>query len=157
MTQNLTPEISNSANRNVANLSSDSEKAYKRRSSWQIAKDLPTSLLYATKGLIYAFASQRNFRIHVVSGVGAFLLGFLLELNTSQLAIMTLTITCVLVLELINTAIEATVDLAIGKRFHPLARIAKDCSAAAVLAASISSLLVAFLLLLPPFLTKLGI
>jgi len=157
MTKKLTPEISNSANRNVANVASDSEKAYKRRSSWQIAKDLPTSLLYATKGLNYAFSSQRNFRIHVVFGVGAFLLGFLLELNTSQLAIMTLTVTCVLVLELINTAIEATVDLAIGKRFHPLARIAKDCSAAAVLAASISSLLVAFLLLLPPFLTKLGI
>ena len=113
--------------------------------------------MYATKGLNYAFLSQRNFRIHVIFGVGAFLLGFLLELNTSQLAIMTLTVTCVLVLELINTAIEATVDLAIGKRFHPLARIAKDCSAAAVLAASISSLLVAFLLLLPPFLTKLGI
>ena len=55
----------------------------------------------------------------------------------------------VLVLELINTATEAVVDLAIGRRFHPLARIAKDCAAAAVLVAAISSLVIAVLLLLP--------
>ena len=60
MTKNLTPEISNSANSNVA---SDSGKAYNRRSSWQIAKDLPSSLLYATKGLNYAFSSQRNLEL----------------------------------------------------------------------------------------------
>ncbi len=70
---------------------------------------------------------------------------------------MAITATSVLVVELINTAIESVVDLAIGKRFHPLAQIAKDCSAGAVLAASISSLLIGILLLVPPLLKKFGI
>ena len=67
-----------------------------------------------------------------------------------------LTVASVLVLELLNTSIEAVVDLAIGRRFHPLARIAKDCAAAAVMVAAIGSLLVAVLLLLPPLLNRLG-
>ena len=49
------------------------------------------------------------------------------------------------------------VDLAIGRRYHPLARIAKDCAAAAVLTAAISSLLIALFLLLPPLLLRLGL
>jgi diacylglycerol kinase (ATP) len=63
----------------------------------------------------------------------------------------------VLVLELLNTAIEAVVDLTVGTRFHPLAKIAKDCAAAAVLVAAIASLLVAGLLLVPPLLHLLGL
>ena len=152
----MVPEISNSSNREVANLSNSPRRSNKRV-SWQIAKDLPTSFLYAAKGLGYAFSTQRNFRVHLGLALVAFLLGFFLKLNKTDLAIMTLTVTCVLVLELINTAIEAAVDLAIGRRFHPLAKIAKDCSAAAVLVASISSLMIAFLLLFPVLLSKLGI
>ena len=152
----MVPEISNDSNREVFNFSNRLPRPNKR-SSWKIAKDLPTSFFYAAKGLVYAFSTQRNFRIHVCLALIAFLLGLLLELNKTDFAIMTLTVTCVLVLELINTAIEAVVDLAIGRRFHPLAQIAKDCSAGAVLVASISSLLIAFLLLFPSLLTKLGI
>ena len=128
-----------------------------KRSSWKIAKDLPTSFLFAAKGIGYAFSTQRNFRIHVGFALGAFVLGLLLGLNKSDLAIMSLTATSVLIVELLNTAIESVVDLAIGKRFHPLAQIAKDCSAGAVLVASISSVLIALLLLLPPMLKNLGI
>jgi len=113
--------------------------------------------LFAAKGLGYAFSTQRNFRIHVGFALGAFGLGFFLDLNKSDLSIMALTATSVLVVELINTAIESVVDLAIGKRFHPLAQIAKDCSAGAVLVASISSVLIAVLLLFPPLLQYLGI
>ena len=68
-----------------------------------------------------------------------------------------LTVAAVLVLELLNTAIESVVDLAIGRRFHPLAKVAKDCAAAAVLVASISSLVIALLLVLPPLLVRLGL
>ena len=127
------------------------------RLSWKIAKDLPTSFLYAAKGIGYAFSTQRNFRIHVGFALGAFGLSFFLGLNKTDLAIMALTATSVLIVELLNTAIESVVDLAIGKRFHPLAQIAKDCSAGAVLVASISSVLIAVLLLFPPLLKQLGI
>ena len=150
------PEVSNDSEKEALNLS-DNLQRLKKRSSWKIAKDLPTSFLYAAKGLRYAFSTQRNFRIHVGFAFVAFILGLFLGLNTSDFAIMALTATSVLIVELVNTAIESVVDLAIGKRFHPLAQIAKDCSAGAVLVASISSLLIAVLLLFPPLLKTLGI
>ena len=152
----MAPEISNDSEREVWDISQTLQRQNKR-SSWKIAKDLPTSFLYAAKGLGYSFSTQRNFRIHIGFALGSFGLGFLLGLDKSDLAIMALTATSVLVVELLNTAIESVVDLAIGKRFHPLAQIAKDCSAGAVLVASISSILIAVLLLFPPFLKKLGI
>jgi len=126
-----------------------------RRGAWRIAGDLPASFRYAAQGLGYGFISQRNFRIHVLIGAVVFSLGVWLQLAALPLAVLVLTVAAVLVLELLNTAIEAVVDLAIGRRFHPLARIAKDCAAAAVLVAAISSLLIALLLLLPPFLERL--
>ena len=149
-------EISIESDREIRDMSKTLQRPNKR-SSWKIAKDLPNSFLFAAKGLKYALSTQRNFRIHVGFAVGAFGLSFFLGLNKSDLVIMALTATSVLVVELLNTAIESVVDLAIGKRFHPLAQIAKDCSAGAVLLASISSVLIAVLLLLPPLLKQLGI
>ena len=127
-----------------------------RASAWKVAGDLPASFRYAAQGLAYGFTSQRNFRIHVITGAGVFGLGLWLQLPTAQLAVLVLTVAAVLVLELLNTATEAVVDLAIGRKFHPLARIAKDCAAAAVLVASISSLMIAMLLLVPPLVGRLG-
>ena len=128
-----------------------------RLGAWQVAGDLPASFRYAAQGLAYGFRSQRNFRIHVVTGAVTFGLGLWLQLPPGQLAVLVLTVAAVLVLELLNTATEAVVDLAIGRRFHPLARVAKDCAAAAVLVAALSSLLVALLLLLPPLLARLAL
>jgi diacylglycerol kinase (ATP) len=124
--------------------------------AWKVAGDLPASFRYAAQGLAYAFASQRNFRIHVITGAVVFSLGLWLQLSLDRLAVLVLTVAAVLVLELLNTATEAVVDLAIGRQFHPLARIAKDCAAAAVLVAALASLMIA-LLLVPPLLVRLGI
>jgi len=129
----------------------------RRTGPWRVAGDLPLSLRYAAQGLAHGFLTQRNFRIHVVVGAFTFGLGLWLQLSRTDLAVLVLTVTAVLVLELINTAIESVVDLAIGRRFHPLARIAKDCAAAAVLVAAVASLLIALLLLLPPLLVVLGL
>ena len=150
----MTSQATNSAKENVTSFV---KRRSSRRKSWRIAQDLPSSLRYASQGIFYSFSSQRNFRIHVCLGSIALLFGIFLGLDTSNLAILVVTISAVLVLELINTSIEAVVDLAIGRRFHPLARIAKDCAAGAVLVASIGSLLVAIFVLLPPLLIHLGI
>ena len=128
-----------------------------RLGAWAVADNLGVSFRYAAQGLSYAFSSQRNFRIHVCTGLVVFGLGLWLGLSADRLAVLVLTVAAVLVLELLNTATEAVVDLAIGRRFHPLARIAKDCAAAAVLVASLSSLLIALLLLLPPLAARLGL
>jgi len=127
-----------------------------RVGAWQVARDLPASFRYAAQGLGYSLVTQRNFRIHVTTGVLVFGLALWLQLSLDRLAVLVLTVTAVLVLELLNTAMEAAVDLAVGRRYHPLARIAKDCAAAAVLVAAVASLLIALLLLLPPLLSRLG-
>ncbi len=127
-----------------------------RVGAWQVARDLPASFRYAAQGLGYSLLTQRNFRIHVTTGVLVFGLALWLQLSLDRLAVLVLTVTAVLVLELLNTAMEAAVDLAVGRRYHPLARIAKDCAAAAVLVAAVASLLIAVLLLLPPLLSRLS-
>tara|TARA_B100000700_G_scaffold290223_1_gene348116 strand:+ start:597 stop:1055 length:459 start_codon:yes stop_codon:yes gene_type:complete len=139
----------------ITPISSGKTKAAKR-GAWAIANDLPSSFKYAFQGLIYSSLSQRNFRIHLFIGSIVFGLAIWLNLASNSFAILILTVATVLVLELLNTSIEAVVDLAIGRRYHPLARIAKDCAAGAVLVASISSILIASLLLLPPLFSRLS-
>ncbi len=134
----------------------DHSKRSSLRGSWQIAKDFPSSLRYAFQGIFYSLKTQRNFRIHFVVGFFTLLIGLWLKITFTQLAILVLTISGVIVLELINTAIEAVVDLTIGRRYHPLAGIAKDSSAGAVLIAALCSLFVACFILLPPFLLRIG-
>lgn len=128
-----------------------------RAGAWKVAGDLPASFRYAAQGLAYGFVSQRNFRIHVCTAAVVFGLGLWLGLSADRLAVLVLTVAAVLVLELLNTATEAVVDLAIGRQFHPLARIAKDCAAAAVLVAALASLMIALLLLVPPLWARLGL
>tara|TARA_Y100001968_G_scaffold315781_1_gene342774 strand:+ start:3066 stop:3524 length:459 start_codon:yes stop_codon:yes gene_type:complete len=151
----MSSETVASSKKRLTRISDHSDRP-SRRGSWKIAKDLPSSFRYASQGLIYACASQRNFRIHISLGIIALSMALWLGIDSDDLAILILTVSAVLVLELINTSIEAVVDLAIGRRYHPLARIAKDSSAGAVLIAALCSLCVAFCLLLPPFFLRMG-
>ena len=122
----------------------------KRVGAYKVARHLPASVRYAAQGLVYAFASQRNFRLQLAMGSLAMAMGLWLRLNGLELGVLVLTVAAVWVLELLNTATEAAVDLAIGRQFHPLAQVAKDCAAAAVLVAAMASVLIALLLLSPP-------
>ncbi len=125
-------------------------KKYDRELSWKIASNLFVSFKYAWTGISYAFRTQRNFRIHTFIGTLAISLGLFLHLTTVEIAIIGLTIGAVMTMELLNTAIESVVDLTVGQSYHDLARIAKDCAAAAVLISAIVALFVAVILLLPP-------
>ncbi len=124
-------------------------KSY-RSDSFMIANNVFSSFSYAAQGISYTFRSQRNFRIHIFTAIFVGILGVQMKLPFTHLAILTLTISAVLILELLNTSLEALVDLTVGRTFNPLARIAKDCAAASVLVASISSFIVAILLIFPP-------
>ena len=155
MAHPLTSELE-ATDPNPIDLSANRRLRRLRVGAWQVARDLPASFRYAAQGLGYSLLTQRNFRIHVTTGVLVFGLALWLQLSLDRLAVLVLTVTAVLVLELLNTAMEAAVDLAVGRRYHPLARIAKDCAAAAVLVAAVASLLIALLLLLPPLLSRLG-
>lgn len=122
----------------------------KRELSWQIASNLFVSFKYAWSGIAYAFKTQRNFRIHISIGTLAICLGVFLHLSSVEMAVIGLTSGLVLVMELLNTAIESVVDLTVKQSYHELAKIAKDCAAGAVLVSAMAAVLVAGVLLLPP-------
>jgi diacylglycerol kinase (ATP) len=121
-----------------------------RNLAWQIAPNLVVSFKYAWAGVRYAFITQRNFRIHTFVGILAIGMGVFLKISATQMAVVSLTCAMVMVLELLNTAIESVVDLTVKQSYHELAKIAKDCAAGAVLLSAIAALLVASCILLPP-------
>ena len=121
-----------------------------RELAWQIAPTLLKSFKYAWAGVSYAFITQRNFRIHTVIGTLAISLGVFLHLTSVEIAVICLTSGLVMALELLNTALEAVVDLTVKQSYHELAKIAKDCAAGAVLISAIAAVFVAGSLLLPP-------
>ena len=105
---------------------------------------------YAWAGIAYAFITQRNFRIHTAMTVTALSIGLLLHINGLGMAIVALTCALVMVLELVNTALESVVDLTVGQSYHELAKIAKDCAAGAVMISALAALLVASFIIAPP-------
>jgi diacylglycerol kinase (ATP) len=109
-------------------------------------KDYFTPFRAAFNGVIHTFRTQRHMRIHLtvtfVTVLGALALG----LSTRELLILLFMITFVLVAEMFNSAIEATVDL-ISPHYHPLAKFAKDIAAGAVLVTTIMAILVGVVIL----------
>ncbi|GBD10217.1 Undecaprenol kinase [Candidatus Thermoflexus japonica] len=112
------------------------------------ARTVWESFGFAFAGLRYAWRTQRNLRIHTVIAVMVVTLAGLLHFDALRWAILVLTIAMVWAAELLNTALEAVVDLA-SPYPHPLARIAKDVSAGMVLLCAIAAVLVGLALFGP--------
>lgn len=110
---------------------------------------------HAFRGLFYVMKTQRNAWIHTAITLAVFVIGIWLEISLIEWAIIILTVAMVFMAEIINTAIEAVVDLASPNK-HPLAKIGKDVGAAAVLVSAIASILVGLLILGPPLLQKIN-
>ena len=124
-----------------------------RKNAWQVAPNILVSFRYAWAGVRYAFLTQRNFRIHTFVGISVIATGFLLHLQPIAIALLALTSSFVMILELLNTALESVVDLTVGQSYHELAKIAKDCAAGAVLLSAIAAVVVGGCLLLPALLS----
>ncbi|NJK37362.1 MAG: diacylglycerol kinase family protein [Oscillatoriales cyanobacterium RM2_1_1] len=134
----------------MGNFSPSPLSFYDRSQSWDVAHNLLTSFRYAGEGVAYAFRTQRNFKIHTLIAIVAIGLSLFLHLSAVKVAIISLTIGAVMAMELLNTAIESIVDLAVGQSYHDLAKIAKDCAAGAVLIFAAAAIFVASILVLPP-------
>jgi len=107
------------------------------------------SFYYAFLGIGYLFKSQRNARIELAIGILACAIAGWLHITRAEWGVLVLTIASVLILEGLNTAIEAAVDLA-SPDLHPLAKTAKDLAAGMVLIAAIASIGVGLIILGPP-------
>ncbi len=99
--------------------------------------------------------TQPNFRIHLVIAALAVLLALVLHLSPAEFGLLALTIGLVLSLEALNSALEALCDVA-SPTYHPLVKMAKDVSAAGVLVAALSAVLVGLALFAPRLLALLS-
>jgi diacylglycerol kinase (ATP) len=105
------------------------------------APSLIQSFNYAFEGVIWVLKRERNMRLHVAAAVIVMVLAVVLDASKLELIALLLAIALVLIAEMFNTAIEAATDIATSS-FHPLAKIAKDVSAGAVLIASANAVAV---------------
>lgn len=112
------------------------------------------SFKYAFEGWWWVLKTQHNAWIHALFTVPVFAIGFWVGLSRVEWAIIILTTMAVWMAEFMNTAIEAVVDMA-SPEFHPLAKVAKDVAAAAVLLGAIGAVFIGLLILGPPLWDKL--
>lgn len=108
-------------------------------------KKLLDSFNYAIEGIVYSVRTQRNMRIHMIAAIIVLTACFFYDLNKMELLIITITVTMVIVAELINTAIELAID-ATTNYYHPLAKLAKNAAAGAVFITAINAVLVGYII-----------
>ena len=106
------------------------------------------SFSYAFNGIKHVMANEHNFRIHLLAAVVAIVAGVWFKISASEWIAITFAIVLVLVLEIINSAIEKLADL-ISPGKNDTIKIVKDITAAAVLLAAIASLVIAAIIFIP--------
>ena len=116
---------------------------------------LVKSFTYAFDGLKYAFKYEQNILVHTLATILVIIAGIFFKISLTEWLVLALIIGLVIATELINTSIEATIDL-VTKDVHPLAKIAKDTAAAAVLVFGLTAIVIGFIIFLPKILVLIG-
>ncbi|MDB4777878.1 diacylglycerol kinase family protein [bacterium] len=111
---------------------------------------------YALNGLWCGIKSQSSFWVHLPAAIAVVCLGIILKVSSVELSVLLLCIALVITLELVNTSIES-LSKAVVRDFNEHVKIALDASAAAVLVASVFSVVIGLVILLPKLLGLLGI
>ncbi|KRQ86648.1 Undecaprenol kinase [Caloramator mitchellensis] len=108
-------------------------------------RKITESFNHAIEGIVYAIKTQRNMRIHLLIATAVLFGSLFFDLSKIEILLLFLTVALVIILEMVNTAIEVTIDLN-ANYYHPLAKIAKNVAAGAVLIAALNSILVGYLI-----------
>jgi len=103
---------------------------------------------YAFEGILHVLRTQPNAQIHAAISVAVVIVGLWLQIDRLEWAILLVMMAVVWVAEFVNTAVEAAVDLSTMEQ-HPMAKVAKDVAAGAVLVAAILAVIVGLLILGP--------
>jgi diacylglycerol kinase (ATP) len=103
------------------------------------------SFNFAFEGIIHVLRTQRNMRIHFMIAAGVLVAALIVGVSRLELVILLMAISFVLIAEMINSALEAGIDVATTS-FDPLAKLAKDIAAGAVLIATINAVAVGYLI-----------
>ncbi|MBP1992846.1 diacylglycerol kinase [Paenibacillus eucommiae] len=107
------------------------------------------SFRYAYEGIKYALDTQGNMKFHFFVAFLVLIAALFFHLSKTDILFLLLAVTLMLVTELINTAVEKTVDLAMPDK-HPLAKIAKDVAAASVLVSAVFAVVVGMIVFYEP-------
>jgi len=102
------------------------------------------SFNFAIEGIIHVLRTQRNMRIHFAAAFVVLVAALIFDISRLELIALLIAIVFVLIAEMINTAVEAAVDVA-STSFDPMAKLAKDIGAGAVLIAAINAVAVGYL------------
>ena len=102
------------------------------------------SFNFAFEGIIHVLRTQRNMRIHFMIAAAVLIAALIVGVSRLELVVLLMAISFVLIAEMINSALEAGIDVATTS-FDPLAKLAKDIAAGAVLIATINALAVGYL------------
>ncbi len=109
---------------------------------------LSKSFKYAYAGLKEAYKTEQTVWIYIPVAIFVILAGIYFKISTVEWIVIILILGIIYAMELMNTALEATVDLA-TKEFHPLAKRAKDTISAAVLVFAITSIIIGLIIFIP--------
>ena len=112
------------------------------------SKNLFDSFKHAFEGLVYGFISTKNLWIDLFVAIIVIIFGFAFDIELIEWTLLFICFGFVMALELINTAIEEAVNLAMPN-IHPVAKVSKDVAAGAVLFAALVSVIVGVLIFLP--------
>jgi diacylglycerol kinase (ATP) len=102
------------------------------------------SFNFAFEGIIHVLRTQRNMRIHFAIAVAVLIAALAVGVSRLELMALLISISLVLIAEMLNTALEAGIDVATTS-FDPLAKLAKDIAAGAVLIATVNAVAVGYL------------
>lgn len=107
------------------------------------------SFAHAFSGWWFVLRTQPNSWAHAIISIGVLALGAWLQISLLEWAVLLLTTMAVWMAEFFNTALEAVVDIA-SPEYHPLAKVAKDVAAAAVLVGASGAVIIGLLIMGPP-------
>lgn len=114
------------------------------------------SIKFSMEGLIYAYRYEQSLWLHAIATIFSICLGIIFRIKLSEWAIVFIALGIILGMELINTAIEAAVDL-VTLEIHPLAKIAKDCGSAASFIMTLVAIVICLFVFGPYFMKAFGV
>ncbi|MGB2599077.1 MAG: diacylglycerol kinase [Candidatus Omnitrophota bacterium] len=103
------------------------------------------SINTAVEGIVHTLRHERNMRIHFLVGFLVLIVGIYLNLDSIEFMFLCFAVVFVLFAEMVNTAIEYSIDL-INAEYHPLAKVVKDIAAGAVFVSAVNAAIIGYIL-----------
>ncbi|PIR75447.1 MAG: diacylglycerol kinase [Candidatus Magasanikbacteria bacterium CG_4_9_14_0_2_um_filter_42_11] len=113
------------------------------------------SMGHACRGISYVFCNEQNFRVQAIVGILVGIFAWVLPLSDGERLLVLLLIMLILILELINSAIEKFTDI-VKPRLHQHVRVVKDIMAGTVLIASLGAFIIGCMIFMPHIIELFG-